>query len=331
MDFRRCHANENPYDIPLELKEKIAKKILDLPFNHYPEMNSEKMEECFGNYLEIPSENILLGNGSDEILSMFINSMKLSDKLGLFTKDFSMFTFYGEIKGVEISYLDGKIGEITVDEIIDFIQEEEIKLFLFSNPNNPTGSFYSREEIRKILESVPETMIVVDEAYGEFFEDSMLEYYDHYDNLMITKTLSKAVGLPSVRIGCCVGNLENIDRLRSQKVPYNISSFNELVSSTILTEDYFPVIKKHIETIVKNKNSLYKSLKEIKGDFKVYPSAANFIYLEAKDSSELFKKIQKEGILTRLFPEWDGLRISITTEEEIEKILNTIRSFYENS
>ncbi|WP_349821619.1 pyridoxal phosphate-dependent aminotransferase, partial [Clostridium saudiense] len=201
----------------------------------------------------------------------------------------------------------------------------EPKVIIFSNPNNPTGHVISSEDIIFILESFKDTLVVVDEAYYEFYGQSMIGYIEIYKNLVVTRTLSKAWGLAALRIGFLIANKELIKSLNLSKVPYNLNTFSQLVGCIVLRHP--ERILKNVEEIVHERERLYKRLNEIQknsnDEIKFYKSKSNFISGRTKNKEKLKKALEDKGILIRYFED-DSFRISVGSPLENDFIVNII-------
>ena len=222
--YIRLNANENPYDDVMErVFSEISKDYNKL--NRYPDENSYELRKAYGKYINKAPEKIMFGNGSDEAISIIMDAyLKSGSKLFTLNPDFSMYDFYAKKLGAsceKISILDGKF---TIDKFIEEAIEKNVQMIIFSNPNNPTGKLFKRAEMKKILDAFSKIPVIIDEAYGEFAEESMLEFIEEYSNLYVTKTLSKAFAMAGLRIGCAVSNEKNISYLNKFKPPYNVNS-----------------------------------------------------------------------------------------------------------
>ena len=223
----RVNGNESYKNITKDELNEIIEEVKKINFNRYPDNDSIDIRKAYANVIGVSEENIIAGNGSDEMISLIIDTQITKRKTVLtINPDFSMYDFYTSLNdGIIKKYNTEKDGEFSVSKFITYGKKVEPKVIIFSNPNNPTGHVISSEDIIFILESFKDTLVVVDEAYYEFYGQSMIGYIEIYKNLVVTRTLSKAWGLAALRIGFLIANKELIKSLNLSKVPYNLNTF----------------------------------------------------------------------------------------------------------
>ena len=205
-------------------------------------------------------------------------------------------------------------------------KEENVKMILFSNPNNPTGQIIEKEDLCRIADTF-KCPVVIDEAYGEFMEGTMIDQVDRYENLFVTRTLSKAFAFAAGRCGFLIGNEETMEKIRPQKVPYNVNSMTQCAATIILSHKeelltQCDLIKQEREHMIKECKDFNDSL------LTLYPSHANFIYGRSAKKEELLKKFEEAGITIRNYHD-NSFRITIGTPQENEKVYHILRSFKE--
>ncbi len=323
----KLDANESPFNLGQAYREEIGEKVKNLSFNIYPDEDSDRIKELFGDYLGARPEEITIGNGSDELLGNIISFLlKEGDKLFLFEVDFGMYTYYAGKRGVEPVYYQLRPGEdFEVGDFIQAVRESGANMLMFSNPNNPTGRAIKREELEEIIQSIDHIPVILDEAYGEFSDKSLLDSFREYDNLYITRTLSKALGLAAIRVGACVSREENIKFLEENKAPYNVSSLGQLTAETVLSGDYEEDVEKNVAYIVGERERIFQALEAMDSDsFTYFPSEANFVYMESDKQEEIVEKFINQGIAVRDFGDSKSFRISIGRKEDNDKVLTIL-------
>ncbi len=323
----RVNGNESYKNITKDELNEIIEEVKKINFNRYPDNDSIDIRKAYANVIGVSEENIIAGNGSDEMISLIIDTQITKRKTVLtINPDFSMYDFYTSLNdGIIKKYNTEKDGEFSVSKFITYGKKVEPKVIIFSNPNNPTGHVISSEDIIFILESFKDTLVVVDEAYYEFYGQSMIGYIEMYKNLVVTRTLSKAWGLAALRIGFLIANKELIKSLNLSKVPYNLNTFSQLVGCIVLRHP--ERILKNVEEIVHERERLYKRLNEIQknsnDEIKFYKSKSNFIFGRTKNKEKLKKALENKGILIRYFED-DSFRISVGSPLENDFIVNII-------
>lgn len=329
----RLNSNESPVELKGEKLNSLQYTLKNIELNRYPDSNSDALREAYSKYAEVKKENIIAGNGSDEMLNLVISKIiSKGDKILTLSTDFVMYDFYTNINdGEVIKYnLDLDKG-FNVDDFINLALVNDVKLILFSNPNNPTGYGFTIKDIRKILDTFKDKVILVDEAYYEFYGESVLSLINEYKNLLVTRTLSKAWGLAALRIGFLIGNEELIEELLKYKTPYNINSLSQEVAINYLKDS--KELLNNLEIIISERERLYKELKEVECEvfnkyeeykIKVYPSKGNFIYGKTTIKNKLIEDLEKEDIKIRYFQD-NSFRITIGLKEENSKLLEAIK------
>lgn len=194
--------NLDSNEIYLEMDTKILMKmkscLTNVLFHRYPTNEMTTIKELYANYANIESKNIIVGNGSDEMLELVVSkAIKNGKKALTLGPDFTMYDFFVSRFGGELKKYDiGQTMNFNVREFINIGKQEAVDLIIFSNPNNPTGIGIELEDIVNILEVFKNTVVLVDEAYYEFYGKSMIPYINKYKNLVVTRTLS--------RLGACI-------------------------------------------------------------------------------------------------------------------------------
>ena len=332
----RLNSNESPVELNKDNFNLWEFSLKNIELNRYPDSNSENLREAYSKYAKVKKENIIAGNGSDEILNLVISKViSKGDKILTLSTDFVMYDFYTNInEGEVIKYKFNLDKGLNVDDFIKLGIENNVKLVLFSNPNNPTGYGFAIKDIRKILSAFKDRVVLVDEAYYEFYGESAISLINEYKHLLITRTLSKAWGLAALRVGFLIGNEESIAELIQYKTPYNINSLSQKIAVNYLNNS--EGLLNNIEVIISERERLYKELKEVEREvfnkyeefkFKIYSSKGNFIYGKTDYKDKLSKELEKEDIKIRYFED-DSFRITIGLKEDNSKLLEIIKQVF---
>lgn len=321
-------VNDLPYRIKLDANEgsnyllKDGFKIDDFKVNLYPDSDSKKLREKMASYYGCKAENIMVGNGSSEIINMVINAYcDKGEKVMSFVPSFSMYQTYCHLSGAKYIGLESE-DDFTrnIDKLIDGAREGKPKIVIFCNPNNPTGNVSSREDVIKLLDNVKDSLIIIDEAYADFSEISVVDLIHKYENLMVMRTMSKAFGLAGLRIGALIANEDLIKYIWKVKIPYNINILSQYAAEEALKNA--DRVKDYIKGIKAEREDLSNKLKEL--NFTVYPSGANFLFVKSP-VDKLFEKLMEKGVLIRRFK--DGYyRISVGTKEENKILIEEIKN-----
>lgn len=313
----RLDANESFYNLPDGLLDRIGEAVKDIPFNRYPDPYAAKLCEAFAGLYGLSPDCLTAGNGSDELISIIVTAFSLKgEPCYSFADDFSMYRFYGELAECERVLLP-KRGDLTidVDEVIKRINRAETGMLLFSNPCNPTSLGLSREEVRKLIRSV-NCLVVLDEAYMDFWDQSLLGEAAEYDNLIVLKTCSKAFGMAGIRLGFAVANPTITNALRAVKSPYNVNTVTQAIGTVVLREK--DLLKARALELIERRKELFAAISELTLRFPVLetvcPSVTNFVTIKTLKAAEITGALQKRSIAIRCF---DGyLRITAGSREE---------------
>ena len=326
----KLDGNESCFNVDKELAFSISSLVGKVEFNRYPENNCEDLKKAYAKYFSLNMENILVGNGSDEMINLIISAnINKGKKILTFGPDFSMYDFYASLnEGILVKY--PIVGEKwDVEKFINFGKSENIDLIIFSNPNNPTGLGIDIDDIEKILQAFKNTCVVIDEAYYEFYGVTAVPLIYKYNNLFITRTLSKVWGLAALRVGFLISNKEQIKKLSKYKVPFNVNTISQKISIEVLNTKNS--IKEKRDYIINQRNLLYTELKNIEKeaalDIKFYESKGNFIYGETPYKEALLKALNNKGISIRVL-DGEAFRISVGTAIENKKLVEVIKDTF---
>lgn len=307
-------ANENPFENGI---------------NRYPDPQQSELKHVLSEIKNIESNQILIGNGSDEVLDLLFRAFcePNIDNVITLPPTYGMYAVLANLNAVENRevLLDSNF-EPNVDGILKAI-DDRTKIVFLCSPNNPTGNTFSRERIEKILSSF-NGLVVIDEAYIDFSEKkSWLSELELYPNLIICQTLSKAYGMAGLRIGSLFASSGIISILNKIKPPYNINvlsqekAFEELLNINKL--------KNTISSIKEEKDRLIKVLLEVSFVKKVYPSDTNYLLIEVDDALKRYDQLLKNGIVVRNRSSQplctNSLRITIGTSEENDKLIQILK------
>ncbi len=323
----RLDANES-FLLPTETdREAIADAMAELDLRRYPDPLATETCAAFAKLYGVDPALVTAGNGSDELISVIMSAfLNKGDKVLTVAPDFSMYRFYTSITENPCVVLD-KNDDLTidVDRVIRTIREDNIRLFIFSNPCNPTSLGLDREAVRRLIGET-DALIVLDEAYMDFWDQSLLDEVAQYDNLIILRTASKALGLAALRLGFAIANPTLTAVIRAAKSPYNVNSATQQASTILLSNSLYKNV--YIDLLIESRKQLsagFKRLEE-KGDIiKLYDSCTNFVLIEVEDAPYFWEELADFGIMVRCLNDRQ-LRITAGTEAENKEVIAAIAS-----
>ena len=308
-------ANENPFENGV---------------NRYPDPQQASVKSVLANQNGVAKNQILLGNGSDEVLDLLFRAFcepKIDNVITL-PPTYGMYGVLANLNAVENrEVLLSNDFQPQLEEIMKAVNKNTKMIFLCS-PNNPTGNTFSEESVQYLLNNF-NGLVVIDEAYIDFTDkDSWIQKINTYPNLIITQTLSKAYGLAGIRLGICYASAAIIAVLNKIKPPYNV---NELTQQRALDRLENPKqIKEEISSIIAQREELLKVLNEVNFVSKIYPTEANFILIKVDNANQRYDELIAKGIVIRnrtTQPLCENtLRLTIGTAEENQKLIAALKS-----
>jgi histidinol-phosphate aminotransferase len=329
----RLSSNELPLRLPEDVRLRISQEVSKIPINKYPDPNASALKEVLSEHLRVKEENIVLGNGSDELiyyLSMAIGELSR----GVFypIPTFPMYEVSSRILGrqrVEVP-LDHNM-DIDLNASLLAIKTHSPVLAFISYPNNPTGRCFTRSKIESIRQEGLFT--VIDEAYFHFSKKTFLEDAVSREDTVVLRTLSK-IGMAGLRVGILIAKEEIAYEINKMRLPFNITYPSQVIARLILTE-FYTLIEECINTVIKERDRLFRELSQMEG-MEVFPSDANFILFRSNFPAEkLYKALLDRGVLVRnvsYLPRLERcLRVSVGLPEEndafLEALEDSLKSF----
>lgn len=324
--------NESPFDLPDETKTRLIKYIKSGNiFNRYPDPDSTLLRQTLAKHYEIDIDNILVASGSDELIQMTINAFVDKGEYVLCpTPSFSMYGIYTQIRGgIPIQVDLDESYQYDMDVFLKKADRYDAKLAFVCNPNNPTGTTIARSDIKYLIENF-KGIVVIDEAYVEFYGETIMDFILECDNAIVLRTFSKAFGLAGLRVGYLIANQSLVEDIYTIKSPYNINTFSQMTAVELLKD--WSRVEERIAYIVSERERLYTKLCGI-DSIDVFPSSANFLLIKLPDSQFVYNRLLMKGILVRNFLKDDILsshiRVSIGTREENNIFLQEFLSILE--
>jgi len=324
-------SNENPSGVPNHVTEAIKNEISYL--NFYPENDSYYLRHRIADYNGIGADNVIVGAGSVELITMIVRTFLLPGQTVLTSeKTFLMYKIAAVQIGGKSAFVEAPMGD---DYAIDLdalyrLTDDRTKIIFIANPNNPTGTMINRQEVIDFIANIPEDKIIVlDNAYQEYvgspdqYPDAIEEAINR-KNVIVLRTFSKIYSLSGLRVGYGVANPETLSYLNRLKPPFNVTRLAQAAAMASLENDDF---KHHSSALnLKNKEKLFVQLQEM--GLEVIPSETNFLlFFPGIDTTELNQRLLKEGVIIRplhAFGVPNAMRVTVGIAEDndffIEKL-----------
>ena len=326
-DTIRLNANESPRTSSIGSFRR--------PLNRYPEVRPQKLRDALARRFGCAAEQLLVTRGSSEAIDLIVRAFCEAgrDAVLVTSPSFSMYRHYAEVQGarlIEVQTSPERDFAIDIQDIVDAC-DDSTRLIFICSPNNPTGTTLPRRELETLLRARGNrSAIVVDEAYVEFGDKaSATELLDRYGNLLVLRTLSKALGFAGARCGAVAGPPEVIRILSAIQAPYALATPVVECVEDALQSDQLEAARGAVAEIVTERQRLAKVLADFPFVTKVWPSDANFLLVRCNDAHAVMRRCADDGVLLRHFGGEleDCVRITIGTPEENEALLDALRAF----
>ena len=314
--FTFLDANENPHGEGL---------------NRYPDPLQETLKEKIAAGKNIDPSKIFLGNGSDEVIDLMIRAFAEPrfDNIITTTPSYSMYKVAANINDVEVRevLLDDDF-QPDISALMD-AADEHTKLAFLCSPNNPTGNLMEENRVRELLDRF-HGIVILDEAYVDFAPSgSMLDLINRYENLMVSRTFSKAQSLAGIRLGIGFTHPDIVSVLNKVKYPYNVNELTQ--QAAIKALDKQDEYKRHIDEIIEERKRLERELPKLPVVEKVYPSDANFLLVKVSRPQELIDYLDRQSIIIRDRSNMplceNAVRITVGNSEQNNRLLEAMKTF----
>jgi histidinol-phosphate aminotransferase len=321
----KLDAMENPFPLPEKVRREIAQQVRKTAVNLYPDPGAKRLRQAIGAFWGIRPEQMLLGNGSDELIQDIV--IAFGGPVLTPAPSFAMYEITPRALSQDVVTVPlTKEFDLDADAVIRKARLTGSRIIFLAVPNNPTGNRYSDAAVRKVLESV-NAAVVIDEAYFSFSGKTFLPYLRKHPNMIILRTLSK-IGFAGLRIGVLTASPAVIAELNKVRLPYNINALSQAAAVAALR--HRDVITKQINLLIDERKKLYRALLAMPG-VTPFPSETNFLLLWVeKDATAVFRSLKKRGILVKNLdkpgPLKGCLRVTVGTPAQNREFLKELKS-----
>lgn len=327
----KLDAMENPYTWPSDMVDEWLALLRDTHVNRYPDPAARQLTERLREAMGIPEGmQVLLGNGSDEIIQMIAMALARPEAVVMAPEpSFVMYRMIATFCNMQYVGVPLKADDFSLDmpAMRAAIDEHRPAVIFLAYPNNPTGNLFSEQDVREIIECAP-GVVVVDEAYQAFAETSFMDRLPGYDNLLVMRTVSK-LGLAGLRLGFLTGRPEWLNEFDKVRLPYNINELTQVSAELALR--HLAVFEQQTAGLRVERSTLLDALDQIEG-VTAYSSSANFILFRVPKgrAGEVFAGIKERGVLIKNMgastgPLADCLRVTVGKPEENQAFLQALR------
>ncbi len=326
-DVVKLASNENPYGPSPKAIEAVSGDALEL--HRYPDPRGHDLRHALAAHHGVPAEQLCIGNGSNELIDLICRVFATRGEHVLFGHPSFPCYRIGSV-AQELSFTAVALRDHlhwNVDDLLGAVTPET-KLLFVSSPNNPTGSYIARDELVRLLRSLPERVLaVIDEAYVEYADAvdfvPATELRDTRDRLAVLRTFSKAYGLAGLRVGYVLGTSELITDLNRLRAPFNVSTPGQVAAKVALSDDAH--LRASVEATIRDRGKLTEALEA--AGLQVAPSQANFVLVNVqRPGRAVYEALLQKGVIVRAMPEplesW--IRVTVGKPEEIERFLHSL-------
>ncbi|HSQ76851.1 MAG TPA: histidinol-phosphate transaminase, partial [Bacteroidota bacterium] len=321
----KLNQNENPYELPMDIKREILERLASARWSRYPAFIPREQIDLVARHAGWVPDGTLLGNGSNDLLQLlFMAVLERGRSVVISQPTFTLYKLLARGLGAEVREVPMLKGfEFDVPGIIDAARQSDAAMIVLCSPNNPTGSLLGEADVVSVIESTT-GVVVLDEAYMHFAPQSLRHLLAKYDRLVILQTFSKAMGAAGLRFGYALAAPSFARQLNKVKLPYSVNIFTLLGAEVLIRR--WDMIKGWIAIIMQERERMFEALSGIRG-LVPYRSSANFLLVELTGSApgDVFRRLAERGILVRdvsSYPQLSQcLRITIGTPDENSALL----------
>src|SRR2546421_4205704 len=275
----KLDQNENPYELPMDLKQEVVDRVLRRPWGRYPEFVPTAVIKTLSKFTGWPESGILVGNGSNELIQASLTvTLGPGRSLAIPQPTFTLYKLMGTALQAKVTelFLDSEKFTFDADKLIEASKTSDVTVVC--TPNNPTGNLFDRDSLIAVLKSA-KGLVIVDEAYHEFSRQTAFPLLSDYRNLVVLRTFSKAMAMAGLRFGYMMAHPEIVREVNKAKLPYNVNIFTLAAAETII--ERHSVLDRGIANLIKERSRVFAELQK-KPAVRAFPSKANFILMKTE-------------------------------------------------
>lgn len=307
--------------------------------NRYPDCQPFELLALAADYVGKRPENILVSRGSDEAIGLIIRTFcEEGEGIVIAPPTYGMYAIAAQTNRARVACAQRESDfSLTAEAVIRAVQEADfkVKAVFIDTPGNPLGGIFAKEELLKLCAELPETLIVMDEAYIEFCpEHSCVPLIKDHPNIVVLHTLSKAFALAGIRCGYTIADPQVISYLLKIIDPYPVPDPVFQIARQALSRGGIAMMRERVETVVRRREELATHLQALPCVKEIFPSKANYLLVRFHDGEKIFHEMAQRGIILRSFVDKPGLqdclRITIGSPEELDEVMRTLTALQQN-
>ena len=325
----KLNQNENPWDAPARIKDEVLRRFATRKWSRYPDFVPASLHERLAEFAGWKPDGVIAGNGSNELIQALLMVTIATGKRVLISEP--TFALYRQVTTV----LGGEVESVSltsdlkydVEALQEIVETKQPDVTIICSPNNPTGCVIDDESLRSLLRTA-RGLVVIDEAYHEFAQHSVVPLLTEHQNLIVLRTFSKAMAFAALRIGYLLGAPDLVREIRKAVLPYNLNTFSQMAAE-VAVENYETELRPLVKEIISERDRLYERLSEING-LTPTSSKGNFMVVKsATDPTRIFTDLLDRDILIRDVSSYpmlsDYFRVCVGTPDENNYLLEKIR------
>lgn len=324
----KINQNENPWDAPAEIKEEVLRRFAAREWSRYPDFVPASLHERLAQFAGWKTDGIIAGNGSNELIqALLMVSIGPGKRVLISEPTFALYRQVTTVLGGEVETVL-LTTELTYDvaALLKKIEETQPDVTIICSPNNPTGCILAERDLVALL-NASRGLIAIDEAYHEFFRQSVVPLLHKHENLIVLRTFSKAMAFAALRVGYLLASPALVTEIHKAVLPYNLNAFSQLAAEVAI-ERYETLLGPTVNAIIAERERLYREISEMKGLTAVL-SRGNFMVVRADtDPRQIFEELLKRDILVRDVSGYPMLseyfRVSVGTPEENDRLVRAL-------
>jgi histidinol-phosphate aminotransferase len=328
----KLNQNENPWDAPVKIKQETLRRLSDLAWSRYPSFVPQRLHERLAQFSGWSAEGIVAGNGSNELIQALLMVTIGEGKRVLISEPtFALYRQIGTVLGGEILSvsLNAELS-YDIDALTAAVRDFQPEVTIVCSPNNPTGCLLSDDDLRSLLK-LTTGLVVVDEAYHEFAQHSVVPLLREHDNLVVLRTFSKAMAMAALRAGYLLAAPDLTREISKAVLPYNLNAVSQ-TAAEVAVEMYEDELHPVVRQVIAERARLYEALNGVSG-LTPMNSQANFILVRsAIDPKQVYAELLKRNILVRDVSSYpmlsDYFRVSVGTPEENELLIEALKEIF---
>jgi len=321
----KLDQNECPWDIPVDLKVAITERLIKTDFNRYPLSEVIELRKKIAKMDRVLPDQVCLSEGSNVMLQALVNLTAHRGKVMGVNPGFIAYREQTQVFGCQWIGVDlYENFTLPIESFLQNLNKHKPNLVFIANPNSPTGNLFERESLIRILQAA-RCIVVIDEAYYPFSNDTAVDWLNEFPHLVIVRTFSKAFALAGVRLGYAMGDADVMDQLEKALMPFRISKLTCVVADEVLSHTGY--VREYMTLILKERQRLFTRMKMM-DHVTVFASDANFFLFRVKDAQAICKGLLQHGVVVRNVSDnhllKNCLRVAVGSPEENETFLKAL-------